>query len=43
MATTLITGASRGLGFEAARVRYALVAPDGPTGGFFDKNGAEAW
>jgi len=26
-----------------AIVRYALVAPDGPTGGFFDKNGAEAW
>jgi NAD(P)-dependent dehydrogenase (short-subunit alcohol dehydrogenase family) len=24
-------------------VRYALVAPDGPTGGFFDRNGAEAW
>jgi NAD(P)-dependent dehydrogenase (short-subunit alcohol dehydrogenase family) len=24
-------------------VRYALVAPDGPTGGFFDMNGAEAW
>jgi NAD(P)-dependent dehydrogenase (short-subunit alcohol dehydrogenase family) len=26
-----------------AIVRYALVAPDGPTGGFFDRNGAEAW
>lgn len=26
-----------------AIVRYALVAPDGPTGGFFDMNGAEAW
>jgi NAD(P)-dependent dehydrogenase (short-subunit alcohol dehydrogenase family) len=26
-----------------AIVRYALVAADGPTGGFFDKNGAEAW
>jgi NAD(P)-dependent dehydrogenase (short-subunit alcohol dehydrogenase family) len=26
-----------------AIVRYALVAPDGPTGGFFDRNGVEAW
>lgn len=26
-----------------AIVRYALVAPDGPTGGFFDMSGAEAW
>ncbi|HEY6672108.1 MAG TPA: SDR family NAD(P)-dependent oxidoreductase, partial [Solirubrobacterales bacterium] len=26
-----------------AIVHYALVAPDGPTGGFFDRNGAEAW
>jgi NAD(P)-dependent dehydrogenase (short-subunit alcohol dehydrogenase family) len=26
-----------------AIVRYALVAPDGPTGGFFDVNGTEAW
>jgi NAD(P)-dependent dehydrogenase (short-subunit alcohol dehydrogenase family) len=26
-----------------AIVRYALVARDGPTGGFFDMNGAEAW
>jgi NAD(P)-dependent dehydrogenase (short-subunit alcohol dehydrogenase family) len=24
-------------------VRYALVTPDGPTGGFFDRNGAEVW
>jgi NAD(P)-dependent dehydrogenase (short-subunit alcohol dehydrogenase family) len=24
-------------------VRYALVAPDGPTGGFFDRNGVETW
>ena len=24
-------------------VRYALVTPDGPTGGFFDRNGAEIW
>src|SRR4029079_11768223 len=24
-------------------VRYALVPPDGPTGGFFDRNGAEVW
>ena len=24
-------------------VRYALVASDGPTGGFFDSNGAERW
>jgi NAD(P)-dependent dehydrogenase (short-subunit alcohol dehydrogenase family) len=26
-----------------AIVRYALVSPDGPTGGFFDRNGVEAW
>jgi NAD(P)-dependent dehydrogenase (short-subunit alcohol dehydrogenase family) len=26
-----------------AIVRYALVTPDGPTGGFFDRNGAETW
>jgi len=26
-----------------AIVSYALVAPDGPTGGFFDRDGAEAW
>jgi NAD(P)-dependent dehydrogenase (short-subunit alcohol dehydrogenase family) len=26
-----------------AIVRYALVAPDGPTGGFFDRNGGETW
>ena len=24
-------------------VRYALIAADGPTGGFFDSNGAERW
>jgi len=24
-------------------VRYALVAPDGPTGGFFDRHGHESW
>jgi len=24
-------------------VRYALVTPDGPTGGFFDRNGTEVW
>lgn len=24
-------------------VRYALIPRDGPTGGFFDRNGAEAW
>ena len=24
-------------------VRYALVAPDGPTGGFFDRHGAQTW
>jgi NAD(P)-dependent dehydrogenase (short-subunit alcohol dehydrogenase family) len=30
---------------EGARaiVRYALIGPDGPTGGFFDNNGAEPW
>jgi hypothetical protein len=22
---------------------YALIAVDGPTGGFFDRNGAEPW
>ena len=26
-----------------AIVRYALITPDGPTGGFFDRNGAEVW
>ena len=26
-----------------AIVRYALVPVDGPTGGFFDRNGAEPW
>jgi NAD(P)-dependent dehydrogenase (short-subunit alcohol dehydrogenase family) len=26
-----------------AIVRYALISGDGPTGGFFDRNGAEAW
>ena len=26
-----------------AIVRYALVTRDGPTGGFFDRNGPEAW
>jgi hypothetical protein len=26
-----------------AIVRYALITPDGPTGGFFDRNGAEIW
>jgi NAD(P)-dependent dehydrogenase (short-subunit alcohol dehydrogenase family) len=26
-----------------AIVRYALVTPDGPTGGFFARNGAEIW
>jgi NAD(P)-dependent dehydrogenase (short-subunit alcohol dehydrogenase family) len=29
-------------GVEAI-VRYALITPDGPTGGFFDRNGAEIW
>ena len=24
-------------------VHYALISSDGPTGGFFDRNGAEAW
>jgi hypothetical protein len=24
-------------------VRYALIAVDGPTGGFFDRDGAEPW
>lgn len=24
-------------------IRYALITPDGPTGGFFDQNGAETW
>jgi NAD(P)-dependent dehydrogenase (short-subunit alcohol dehydrogenase family) len=24
-------------------VRYALISADGPTGGFFDRNGAEPW
>jgi NAD(P)-dependent dehydrogenase (short-subunit alcohol dehydrogenase family) len=26
-----------------AIVRYALIPMDGPTGGFFDRNGAEPW
>jgi hypothetical protein len=26
-----------------AIVRYALITVDGPTGGFFDRNGAEPW
>jgi NAD(P)-dependent dehydrogenase (short-subunit alcohol dehydrogenase family) len=26
-----------------AIVRYALISSDGPTGGFFDRNGAEPW
>ena len=26
-----------------AIVHYALISSDGPTGGFFDRNGAEAW
>jgi NAD(P)-dependent dehydrogenase (short-subunit alcohol dehydrogenase family) len=26
-----------------AIVRYALIPPDGPSGGFFDRNGAEVW
>jgi NAD(P)-dependent dehydrogenase (short-subunit alcohol dehydrogenase family) len=26
-----------------AIVRYALLGPDGPTGGFFDGNGPEPW
>ena len=26
-----------------AIVRYALITSDGPTGGFFDRNGTEAW
>ena len=26
-----------------AIIRYALITPDGPTGGFFDRNGAEIW
>jgi hypothetical protein len=26
-----------------AIVRYALIAGDGPTGGFFDRNGTEPW
>ncbi|PWU25032.1 MAG: short-chain dehydrogenase, partial [Candidatus Rokuibacteriota bacterium] len=24
-------------------VRYALIAVDGPTGGFFERDGAEPW
>jgi NAD(P)-dependent dehydrogenase (short-subunit alcohol dehydrogenase family) len=24
-------------------IRYALIIPDGPTGGFFDRDGAERW
>jgi NAD(P)-dependent dehydrogenase (short-subunit alcohol dehydrogenase family) len=23
--------------------RYALIGPDGPTGGLFDRNGAQPW
>jgi NAD(P)-dependent dehydrogenase (short-subunit alcohol dehydrogenase family) len=26
-----------------AIVRYALIPPDGPSGGFFDRNGTELW
>jgi len=26
-----------------AIVRYALIPADGPTGGFFDRNGAAPW
>ena len=26
-----------------AIVRYALINGDGPTGGFFDRNGVEVW
>ena len=26
-----------------AIVRYATIPADGPTGGFFDRNGAEPW
>jgi hypothetical protein len=26
-----------------AIVRYALINWDGPTGGFFDRNGVEVW
>jgi hypothetical protein len=26
-----------------AIIRYALITPDGPTGGFFDKHGTEPW
>jgi NAD(P)-dependent dehydrogenase (short-subunit alcohol dehydrogenase family) len=26
-----------------AIVRYALIPPDGPSGGFFDRDGAEVW
>jgi NAD(P)-dependent dehydrogenase (short-subunit alcohol dehydrogenase family) len=26
-----------------AIIRYALITPDGPTGGFVDRNGAEIW
>jgi hypothetical protein len=26
-----------------AIVRYALIPVDGPTGGLFDRNGAEPW
>jgi NAD(P)-dependent dehydrogenase (short-subunit alcohol dehydrogenase family) len=29
-------------GAEAA-IRYAMLTPDGPTGGFFDRNGTEIW
>ena len=30
-------------GGRQAIIRYALITPDGPTGGFFDRNGAESW
>jgi hypothetical protein len=50
MTTTLITGTSRGLCVEVGRqlvaeaiVRYALITPDGPNGGFLDRNGAGIW
>jgi NAD(P)-dependent dehydrogenase (short-subunit alcohol dehydrogenase family) len=26
-----------------AATRYAMITPDGPTGGFFDRNGAAIW
>ena len=27
----------------AVITRYAMTTPDGPTGGFFNQNGAESW